>query len=154
MAETLVENQICKDCGAVVRSQALFCYNCGGAVAEEKSVNNSKQKGKSSRKYIVEEKNRQSNLVKDLNNFPEEIEDDEQNEELSSTEGTSKTKENKKVKLKSAAALRNKTRRLEPKKVEIIWEEHENAPNLWFLMVAGLLVVFTIVIYFIAMSLK
>lgn len=154
MAETLVENQVCRVCGADIRSEALFCYNCGEAVAELESSNNHKQKGKSSRKNNVKEKNQRSKLGKDLNNFPEELENDEQNEELRSTEDKSITSGKEKVKLKSAAALRNRTRRLEPKKVEIIWEEHENAPNIWFLAVALLLVIFTVVIYFIAMSLK
>ena len=33
MAETAVETQVCKSCGADVREESLFCYNCGEAVA-------------------------------------------------------------------------------------------------------------------------
>ena len=35
MAKTLVEKEICDACGADVRPGSLFCYNCGGAVADE-----------------------------------------------------------------------------------------------------------------------
>lgn len=144
MAETLIENQVCSTCGTDVRPAALFCYNCGAAVAEEIPSNNYKKKGKSSRKTTVKESI--SKIENDLINQPEEVE--KENVSLAETKG----KDN--IKLKSAAALRNKARRLEPKKVEIIWEEHDNAPNLWFIGVAVLLVIFTIIIYFIAMSLK
>lgn len=33
MQKAVSENVICIACGADVRSEALFCYNCGGAVA-------------------------------------------------------------------------------------------------------------------------
>ncbi|MEZ5425293.1 MAG: hypothetical protein R2747_03420 [Pyrinomonadaceae bacterium] len=58
------------------------------------------------------------------------------------------------IKLKSAASIRNRARRIEPQKIEIIWEEHENAPNLWFILVAVLLVVFAALIFFLALYLK
>ena len=29
MAETLVEKNVCRECGAAVRPQTAFCYNCG-----------------------------------------------------------------------------------------------------------------------------
>ena len=38
MAETLVENQVCKACGAEVREGTLFCYNCGGKLASDETV--------------------------------------------------------------------------------------------------------------------
>lgn len=148
MAETLIENQVCSTCGTDVRPAALFCYNCGAAVAEEIPSDNHKKKGKSSRKTTVKESI--SKIENDLLNQPEETE--KENDSLVETKFETSGKDN--VKLKSAAALRNKARRLEPKKIEIIWEEHENAPNLWFIGVAVLLVIFSIIIYFIAMSLK
>src|SRR5215207_9967163 len=35
MAKILVERNICDACGADVRPDSLFCYNCGGAVSED-----------------------------------------------------------------------------------------------------------------------
>lgn len=32
MAETLVDNAVCGACGADVREESLFCYNCGASV--------------------------------------------------------------------------------------------------------------------------
>ena len=33
MVETAVESSVCEACGADVRDESLFCYNCGGPVA-------------------------------------------------------------------------------------------------------------------------
>ena len=140
MAETLIENQVCSTCGTAVRPNAQFCYNCGAAVAEDAPPEQHEQKNKPARKTKLKENN--GKTVADLLNQPQEI------------EAGAKPKADADVKLKSAASLRNKARRLEPKKVEIIWEEHENAPNLWFIAVAVLLVIFSVIIYFIAMNLK
>lgn len=35
MAETVVENRVCANCGVDVREGADFCYNCGKAVSPE-----------------------------------------------------------------------------------------------------------------------
>jgi hypothetical protein len=34
MAETLVEKNVCGECGAEVRPQTAFCYNCGKPVQQ------------------------------------------------------------------------------------------------------------------------
>lgn len=33
MQSTVIENSVCPSCGAAVRAGALYCYNCGGALA-------------------------------------------------------------------------------------------------------------------------
>ena len=33
MTETVVEKAVCESCGAEVRDESLFCYNCGKSVA-------------------------------------------------------------------------------------------------------------------------
>ena len=39
MPKVATENVMCIACGADVRSEALFCYNCGGAVASQTEMN-------------------------------------------------------------------------------------------------------------------
>ncbi len=34
MAEKVLENFVCENCGVDIRPQSMFCYNCGGAVSE------------------------------------------------------------------------------------------------------------------------
>jgi hypothetical protein len=58
------------------------------------------------------------------------------------------------AKLKSAANMRRKAKTFQPKKVEISWEEHQNAPNIWFLIVAVILILFVVGIFYLAMYLK
>jgi ribosomal protein L40E len=46
------------------------------------------------------------------------------------------------ARLKSAAAMRQKAKSNQKKVVEYVWEEPENAPNIWFLLVSLLLALF------------
>jgi hypothetical protein len=56
--------------------------------------------------------------------------------------------------LESAAAIRKKTKSIQPKKVEVIWEEHDNAPNVWFVLVAIFLTIVAVVILFLAKRMR
>ena len=59
------------------------------------------------------------------------------------------------AKLKSAASLRRKAKTFQKKKVEeIAWTGHENAPNGWFILVAVVLTLFAVAVFWAAMSLK
>lgn len=153
MAETLVENQVCNTCGVEIRPNAQFCYHCGAAVEEDLSAENpnltTKLSPESVQKPDLSEVEEENNLVEE----PEEKKGNRR-KRAAKIKVKSVNNGNEETKLKTAASLRNKTKRLEPKKVEIIWEEHENAPNLWFIGVAVLLLLFTLVIYFIAQALR
>jgi len=43
MVETAVEIAHCKACGAEVRDESLFCYNCGASVSQVKEPEDEKQ---------------------------------------------------------------------------------------------------------------
>ncbi len=59
------------------------------------------------------------------------------------------------TKLRSAAAMRRKAKIVEKKRVEeVIWEEHENAPNGWFLLVALILIAIAAGLFFFAVFVK
>ena len=58
------------------------------------------------------------------------------------------------AKLKSAANLRRRTKSFQKKPVEVVWEEPENAPNKWFPLVAIVLILFVVAIFYLAMYLK
>ncbi len=130
MAETTVENRICQNCGADVRPNSLFCYHCGGALAPKAVVEatNGDQPAKRTNALIVTKTDDNPILKRVL---PAE-----------------------EPKLKSAAAMRRKSKRFQPKRIEIIWEEHENAPNGWFVFAAIFLTLFAAGILFLAIYLK
>lgn len=149
MAETVVENQICNACGVDVREGALFCYNCGGAIASEIIVEEDDKKDKVSDVWLRE------NIVENGKND----QNTEQSEEFITLEKTAdkpipKPDIQAEAKLKSAAAMRRKSATFQKKPVEIVWEEHENAPNALFVVVALILSLFAVVIFFLAMYLK
>jgi len=161
MAEIIVENQICETCGADVRPQALFCYNCGGAdgVQIEKTENKTESKNGNNKSGDV--------LLK--NNFKEEIKEEtaekpansESNGDVRKIEVTAETiKKDKKAdvfeeaKLKSAASLRRKAKSIQPKEIEIVWEEPERISGLRLTLIVLLLSAFAAGVVFLAISLK
>jgi len=146
MAETLVENQVCNHCGADVRPTALFCYNCGSSVAPETVValKDKESAGEARFRRIIEGgKNGDKNVqIKQI------IVDESVDKSI--TQSSVQTETN----LKSAAAMRRKSKSIQPKKIEVVWEEHENAPNRWFILAAILLTLTAAGILYLAMYLK
>ena len=154
MAETITENQVCSACGADVREGSLFCYNCGGSLASEIAVVKSEKNEAAA--DIQSQKN-----ISDRNgdNFKQSGLDTKQEirevfNEASIAKPIEKSNLNKETKLETAATLRKKSKSTQPKKVEVIWEEHENAPNVWFILVAIFLTVVAVIILFLAIRMK
>ena len=145
MTETSVKNSTCRHCGVDVRPNTQFCYNCGGAIAPE-----------------TESVLKKENVVKSSlgKNTIESVNGDfsKQTNKLDIADVTGKPIDEpqveKEVELKSAASMRRQSKTLQPKKVEIIWEEHENAPNVRYILVAIILTIFAAVILYLATILK
>ena len=143
---TSVKNQVCSACGSDVRPDALFCYHCGGSVAPEVVVALKDKKAVSDawfRENIGEEKNGDNSVPIERTKAVE-----------TSDNPIPKPNLPEEPKLKSAAAMRRKSKRMQPKRFEIIWEEHENAPNGWFVFAAILLTLFAAGILYLAIYLK
>lgn len=148
MTETAVENKVCRHCGADVRPDTQFCYNCGGSLApENKNGSTSSQTVDETNNGEIPKPTTKLELLEAENAFvtkPATVEE-------SKIVEAPKTEE---PQLKSAATMRRKSKIVEPKQVEVIWEEHENAPNLWFILAALLLTAFAVAIYYVASYLK
>jgi hypothetical protein len=144
---TSVENRICNACGAEIRASALFCYNCGGSVAPEVVVALKDKKALSDawrRENIGAEKNGDNAATIEKKTVEEAADKPIPKPELQ-----------EEPKLQSAATMRrSKARNIPPKRVEVIWEEHENAPNLWFILVAIFLTLFAAGILYLALRLR
>jgi len=146
MAEILVENQVCNHCGADVRPTALFCYNCGSSVAPEIviALKDKESAGEARfRRIIAEGKNGdkptqiKQTIIEEAVNKP-------------TTQSTVQTE----TKLKSAAAMRRESKTIQPKRIEVFWEEHENAPNGWFILAAIFLTLAAAGVLYMAVYLK
>jgi hypothetical protein len=146
MAETKVENLICQACGADVRPNALFCYHCGSSIAPEAVIALKDRKDVGSarlRKVVSEQRNgNKSEQIKQT------ITESRENQPILKSSLSAEPK------LKSAATMRRRSKSFQPKRVEIIWEEHENAPNKWFIAAAIFLTLFAAAILYLAMVLK
>ena len=136
MTET-VENKVCDACGVDVRPESLFCYNCGGAVGEKK--NNASLPERAVTEQADDDKTPQieQSAIEKVSDKPIPKPDIQQ-----------------RTKLKSAADFRRKSKILQKTKVEVVWEEHENAPNVWFISVAVLLILAAAGLLFLAAYFK
>lgn len=150
MAETIVENQICNGCGTDIRKGALFCYHCGGSLAPEIAAPKADKIDDENQVLAKENNAENGNKVSST-----KLEDKSKIELLSLNEIIEKPIPKSEVQpekiLKSAASLRKKSKIVSNKKVEIIWEEHETAPNFWFVLAAILLTLFAAVVMWIAL---
>jgi ribosomal protein L40E len=146
MAETLVKEKVCRACGADVRPQALFCYNCGSAVAPNAPlVENNNKKVESDwfqDKPVEEEFETEDEIIADKEPDVDEIAEDEKAEKRDLS------------KMDSAAQLRRRGKSIQKKRVEVVWEEHDNAPNGWFIFFAVVLTILAVVIWIISTYLE
>ena len=165
MAETLVEKLVCAVCDADVRKDALFCYHCGGAVAAEVATAAAGSDSVSSgwfRENIADEeaKIKEAEKSKITSKLDAEVVEKidkpiEKPIDLPIEKPIEKPKVVEKTKLKSAAEMRRKARTLKKNRVEeVVWEEHENAPNGWFMMVALILILIAAGLFFVAVYMK
>lgn len=137
MAETSVKNRVCNACGSEVRGGALFCYNCGGSVAPETVA------APEDKKQIAEKTNG-DNPAQAKQTIAADAADKPIPKPVLVEE----------PKLKSAATMRRKSKSYQPKRIEVIWEEHENAPNVWFILAAIVLTLGAVAVLYLAMQLK
>ncbi len=146
MVGKTIENQTCADCGTEIRAAAMFCYHCGHAIEEVKKPEPQvlKKISKSSKRSSPLNVRNQVGVQTDETNLESDL--FESNDSTSNGKGE--------IDLPTAASVRNRSRKPESKKIEIFWEEHENAPNVWFIVVALVFAVFTIAIFVLATYLK
>lgn len=143
MAETTIENQICKNCGADVRKDALFCYHCGSQVADEIVLVHQEE--------IKLQENQSNEFVNKITAEPSEKPEKYKTRQIVADKAVEPPADSN---LKSAAAMRKKPKSVQPKKIEIIWEERENTPNSWFILVAVFLTIVAGVILFLAIRMR
>ena len=167
MANTLAKKKICDACGADVRSGSLFCYNCGGAVSDEgrdfakdhhKVITASQLQSYLSENNDLKTTRLEKEGVENFEAAPitKPIEKPSADELFGNKEPQplEKSTVQEEAKLKSAANLRRRAKSFQRKTVEVVWEEPESAPNKWFPLVAIVLILFVVAIFYLAMYLK
>ena len=163
MAETLVKEKVCVACGADLRPQALFCYNCGSAVkitAPPVESNNNKTSDAWFKDELVEQDKqnlefqnteREDELIADDDEEIEEAPEQKFDDEVVEDEEAEKRDLSK---MDSAAKLNRRGKSIQKKRVEIVWEEHDNAPNGWFIFFAVILTLLAVAIWIISTYLE
>lgn len=177
MAEKVLENSICDSCGVDIRPQAMFCYNCGGAVSdtmvEETAVKSgSNGNGEVSGAWLKDDFSEEKEVEKVVETEETSQEITNETQEFSVTpnleneletvnelkvETESKNKKEgiqENAKLKSAAAMRRKAKSFQAKQVEVVWEAPANSSTTKLLLVVALLTLFAVGIVYAALYLK
>ena len=170
MTDTAVENDLCAACGADVREEALFCYNCGGPLqaeeggGEHEAASDVWMRGDISGEDLADDK--ASEDYQESIPMPEEgldvdaAEPDEGSEAAEADEeadpdgSDSKPVNRVKRKRKSAASIRKKPEFVRGRKVEVVWEEKGDSPNIWFIVMSILVTVIAGILFYLAMMLK
>jgi RNA polymerase subunit RPABC4/transcription elongation factor Spt4 len=160
MAEVLVKNEVCEKCGAAVRPNAFFCFNCGSQVVSDEVIAAEEENEDVSSAWFKETITDQKaepvlkQKIVDKSGIeltPLAIEEkpiSKPNIPLSTQDDESKS-------LKTAASIRKKAKPTSPyKKVEVTWEEPQSAPNVWFLVVGLILLLFAISLVFAMIYIK
>ncbi|MEO6588701.1 MAG: zinc ribbon domain-containing protein [Pyrinomonadaceae bacterium] len=172
MAETLVKEKICSACGVEVRPQAMFCYNCGSAVAPDFPLSKNENKkiskawfrdglvGENSEETAKENYTQKDKTIEELftadnhETAAAKIDDAKSGTEAAEVEKVEKAEKRELSKMDSAANLRRRRKSVQKKRVEIVWEEHDNAPNGWFIFFAVILVGLAVTIWVISTYLE
>lgn len=146
MTENPVENPVCSTCGALVRPQALFCYNCGSAVAPEiEQPERDEAAGNGSLNDGIVDENKAETQLKTGSDENYDAPIQKPSDTLVEDKPEKILPLQTETKLKSAAAIRRSGRTpVQKKTVEVVWEEPESAPNVWFLVVAFVLALFAV----------
>lgn len=149
--EASVENKICQSCGADGRSGAMFCYNCGSAVAPELQSENGRENngGKENNIYAADNEISESKTEIEIGKLIEKpvaeplIKKDKAAgfEKAVDIKNKNLVVEKESV-LKTAAAVKRQTKP-QTKNVEVFWEE-ENSANALFIVAAVILTLFAV----------
>lgn len=156
MAETSVKQKTCQACGADVRPNSMFCYNCGSSVTNGKTEVSdvwlreslAEENGETSAQSHETTK-LDAAVVEEKLAAPREIEEVEKTEKFPKT-----TTIQEEAKLKSAAAMRRKAKSFQQKEVQVVWEDAEDASNAKLIIASVLLLIFAVAIVAIAFYLK
>lgn len=160
MAETTVQQKVCKTCGAEIRPRSMFCYNCGSSVSVEKNgktevsgiwLRENIAEEEKPEPIVKEEKAEKTGKVEKV----ETVEKNEKNEKVSDPVHLNPSKDEKEeTELKSAAELRRKAKSYQQKRVEIVWEEPESNSNIKLVLATLLLLGFAVAVIVLAFYLK
>jgi uncharacterized OB-fold protein len=126
MPEVEVQEPVCGKCGAEVRPDTAFCYNCGASVTGEAEASPNGQLVVENRESVVT--NGASAKLEDRRPSPPKYE--------------------------SAAGLRRRSRLESRKPVEVTWEPETESVNLTFVIASICLLVVAIILIVAAMYLK
>lgn len=138
MAEQVLEDKKCLECGENHRPGALFCYNCGSEVKEELNGN---EKLPNDEYKTGPLKNLEA--IEKPVGIPLETAKPSKEEKINNRE--KRVAVERETNLKTAASLRKRKKPEEKKQVEVVWDVPERSSHTWFVLVSLILVLFALI---------
>ncbi len=170
MTETGAENDLCTACGVDIRPEALYCYHCGAIVetASTPPVPRPNTTAVSSvwfEEELVskdpesrdEERAAPAQVIDITDRIPKPDSDllaGTENAEQLKIRVKQKTRVRRKPQLTSAAALHRKSSSDRKMEIEVVWQERERSPNIWFIVMSLLVTLLVFGLFLLAMYLK
>jgi hypothetical protein len=180
MAETLVEKKVCRECGAEVRPQTSFCYNCGKSVTETPDRDPAEEPSSIwfGETIISDGPEPEPEPTEEPENAVTEVFEEPVPAEPAVDPAEYETEKIERENLepetpsgpdpfdpvhhslpvesgmRSAASIRRKPKTFQRREVEIVWEEYEGKSNLKYILITLLVVLFTVIVFWIAMTMK
>jgi len=136
MPKEAVENVACITCGADVRSEALYCYNCGGVVATQPAPERAAEQAEKKQRETVAAPRGAESVTESRPDVP-----------VVSTTGANPQRKP----LTSAMLRRKRASNRQP--VEVIWEE-PSRPSMIFVVASIIVTILTVLILAAALYLK
>jgi hypothetical protein len=137
--KTATDNVVCISCGADVRSEALFCYNCGGAIAVHPEAAEAKSNGAAAEQAPAEkvtEKDADKIAVKP---------------DVAAADAKNKAARTDRKPLTAAMLRRKRAYNRQP--VEVVWQE-PSQPSPLFVIASVVFTIFAAILLAAALYLK
>ena len=156
----MVKSEVCSACGVGIRQKALFCYNCGKSTPSSSGrvLNENK---KSIIKVKLRKRLRKSRKESDSNKDSSRSasgSNDYKSKLIGKGDGSKKSADSKNGRSgKSgmyADIFADSPEYGRENKIEIVWEKNSESPNILFLLMASLIILFVAGLFFLAMYLR
>jgi len=157
----MVKSEVCLACGVGIRQKALFCHNCGkstrsssGRVLNENKRRIIKVKLRRRLRKLRKENDpskESSGSESELNDYESTLINEESKADCSKKPaGVFKNEKSGKSGMR-ADIFTNSPEYGRENKIEIVWEENSESPNIFFLLMASLIIFFVAGLFFLAM---
>ena len=149
MSDVEIQQPVCAKCGAEVRPDTAFCYNCGAAVTANAAPLTANGTG-----TVLNENSASKGENVSLRNESGSVKSESETGNMNGLSGRLEDRRPAPPKYESAAGLRRKSKAAVRKPVEVTWEPEGESLNITFVIATVCLAIIVAVLVAVALYLK